>query len=113
LMVNLLRHLDARLESVEVTELRDDTFYARLNLVTAKQRLSVDARPSDAIALAVRIGVPIYVAETVMELAGIVEEPAVYALPVPEFLAGEPGEDLDVYRDFLSTLDLDKLAPSD
>ncbi len=113
LTVNLLRHLEARLESVEVTELRDDTFYARLNLVTPKQRLSVDARPSDAIALAVRAGVPIYVAETVMELAGIVEEPSVHALPVPEFLAGEAGEDLDVYRDFLSTLDLDKLAPSD
>ncbi len=65
-------------------------------------------------ALAVRAGVPIYVAETVMELAGIVEEPAVHTLPVPPVLeAGAEGEDLDVYRDFLSTLDLDKLAPSD
>ncbi len=113
LMVNLLRDLSARLESVEVTQLKDDTFYARLNLVTPEKRLSVDARPSDAMALAVRVGVPIYVAESVMEMAGIVSEPSLYSPPIPSVLEAEDLEGLDVYRDFLSTLDLDKLAPSD
>ncbi len=114
LMLNLLRLLGMRLEAVQVTQLRDDTFYARLIIVSGDaRRYDVDARPSDAIALAVRAGAPIFVHEQVMELAGIVEEPSVYAPPIPSFLEPEDLEGLDVYRDFLSTLDLDKLAPSD
>lgn len=113
LMVNLLREFSATLKSVEVTDLHDDTFYARLNVVTGTQVHSVDARPSDAIALAVRVGVPIYVHERVMEMAGTVETPSIYAPPIPSVLEAGDVEGLDVYRDFLSTLDLDKLAPSD
>ncbi len=70
LMKNLLETLGADLEEILISELRDGTFYARLNF----DNQEVDARPSDAIALAVRFGAPIYVADTVMKEAGFVPD---------------------------------------
>jgi uncharacterized protein len=64
---NLVRHLNGELESVVITELRDDTFYAILWLKQGGEAIAVDARPSDAIALALRADCPIYVADKVME----------------------------------------------
>lgn len=69
---DLLRHvldgLGARLVKVEVTNLKDSTFYAVLHLVTADGRsVELDARPSDAIALATATKAPIFVAEAVIE----------------------------------------------
>ena len=67
---NLLRHLDARLEKVVITELKNDTFYSMLWLRRKNgEQMVVDARPSDALALALRSDCPIYVAENVMEQA--------------------------------------------
>ena len=66
---------------------------------------SIDSRPSDAIALAVRAGVPIYVEAEVLEKAGIVPSPEIRDLK-----SGGTDEDLDVFRDFLDTLDLDDLG---
>jgi uncharacterized protein len=67
-----LEALGAKLEHVEVTALRGPTFYANLVLrpAGAKEFLRVDARPSDAIALALRAGCPLRVTEEVMALAG-------------------------------------------
>ena len=64
---NLIRHLNARLERVVISELKDDTFFAVLWLRQGDQPLVIDARPSDAIALALRSDCPIYVAEEVMQ----------------------------------------------
>jgi bifunctional DNase/RNase len=65
----LLDDLGARVERVVVTELRDSTFYAEIQLVANGRNHQVSSRPSDAIALAVRAGTPIYAAEAVLDEA--------------------------------------------
>jgi bifunctional DNase/RNase len=66
---NLIRHLNGSLEKVVITELRDDTFFAILWLRQDNEAITIDARPSDAIALALRADCPIYVSEQVMQSA--------------------------------------------
>jgi bifunctional DNase/RNase len=66
---NLIRHLNARLERIVISELRDDTFFAVLWLRQGNEPLALDARPSDALALALRADCPIYVTEEVMQAA--------------------------------------------
>ena len=69
LLRNLIRHMNAELERVVITELRDDTFMAVLWLRQGDEAVTIDARPSDAIALALRADCPIYVSEQVMQAA--------------------------------------------
>lgn len=71
LLVNVLESLGAALESVVVTDLKNNTYYAILKLNHHGQSLEIDSRPSDAIAIAVRKNVPIYVSEDVMIRASI------------------------------------------
>jgi uncharacterized protein len=66
---NLIQYMNGRLDRVVITELRDDTFYAVLWLTQGGEPVTVDARPSDAIALALRADCPIYVAEPVLAIA--------------------------------------------
>ncbi|MGA7342525.1 MAG: bifunctional nuclease family protein [Terracidiphilus sp.] len=66
---NLVRHLNAVLERIVITEIKDETFYAVLWLRQGNEPVAVDARPSDAIALALRADCPIYVAEEVLQSA--------------------------------------------
>ncbi len=102
LILNLLELMDGELKYVYVSALTNDTFYGRLVVIRQGQRTEVDCRPSDAMAIAVRALVPIYVAESVMDQAGIV--------PEESLLVGEEGEGLDVFRDFLNRLDMDDIA---
>jgi len=67
LIKNVLAGLDAHIHKVVVTELRDDTFYALIWLEREGQVLSVDSRPSDALALALRADCPIYVEDEVLK----------------------------------------------
>jgi bifunctional DNase/RNase len=67
LVENVIRGLDARLERIVVTDLKDRTFYAKLILRRNGKTVEVDSRPSDAIAVAVLMKVPIYVEEQVLE----------------------------------------------
>lgn len=70
LLVTLLEATGAKLERVDITELKEGTFYALLRLVRVDgQVVEVDARPSDALALAVALAAPIHVAEAVIEAA--------------------------------------------
>ena len=69
LVKNVLESLGTSLSDVIISELREGTFFARLNVEGNSSSHEIDARPSDAIAIAIRFGVPIYVAETVMEEA--------------------------------------------
>jgi bifunctional DNase/RNase len=69
LMKNLLDEFKVEIIKVVVTELKDDTFYAMIHLIADGKELKIDSRPSDAIALAVRVEAPIYCAEKVMETA--------------------------------------------
>lgn len=70
LLKNVIEALGSSLREVVITDLRDGTFYAALILEGTSSE--VDARPSDAIALAIRCGAPIYVAESVLTEAGVV-----------------------------------------
>ena len=69
LLRSVLEALDTRLEEVLISELKGNTFFAELTLATPAGEQVIDSRPSDAIALALRAGVPIYVAETVLDKA--------------------------------------------
>ena len=69
LVKNVLESLGTNLADVIISELREGTFFARLNVEGNSSNHEIDARPSDAIAIAIRFGVPIYVAEAVMEEA--------------------------------------------
>jgi len=93
LMVDLIDELEARLTGVRITSLTDGVFFAILDLMTvAGQAHELSARPSDAIALALRIGVPITVAPEVLEVAGV---------EIPEDANGEPEDQVEAFREFL------------
>ena len=70
LFFNILQGLRTRLAKVELDSLRDNTYFARLHLQQQDTTLIADARPSDAIALAIKFQAPIYVAEAVLETSG-------------------------------------------
>lgn len=66
LLKNVLLHLGAEIQKVVVTELKDNTFYASIHLDLDGQPTTIDSRPSDAIALALRTDAPIFVTEQVI-----------------------------------------------
>ncbi len=70
LLGHVITALGARLRSVEITELRDNTFFANLRLQRGSEEIVVSARPSDAVALALRIGGPILVGDDLMDREG-------------------------------------------
>lgn len=96
LLLNTLHRLGYALEQVQVTKLEGGTFHAEIVLRGPEERLEIDARPSDSMALAVREGCPIYVCETVMEEAAVVPEPADEA---------EAEEEVERFRRFLDSVD--------
>ncbi|MBZ5672448.1 MAG: bifunctional nuclease family protein [Acidobacteriia bacterium] len=67
LLRNLLLGLETHVHKVVVSELRDDTFYALIWLERDGQMMSIDSRPSDALALALRVDCPIYVEDEVLK----------------------------------------------
>jgi len=69
LMKNILEEFHGEVVRVVVTELKDDTFYATIQLSIGGQALDIDARPSDAIALAVRTDAPIFCTDTLLNEA--------------------------------------------
>ncbi len=71
LLLNLLSSLQAEVTRIEIHDLREGTFYARILLSAENRDLVVDARPSDAIGIAVRALCPVFIAESVIEEAGI------------------------------------------
>jgi hypothetical protein len=73
LLKSVIDHLEGRLERIVVCELKENTFYATLHVHSPKGPLSVDSRPSDAIALALRTGARIFVEEAVIQSARSVE----------------------------------------
>lgn len=71
LFLNVMGKLDLKVSRVEIISLKDGTFYAQLILQKDKTRIVIDSRPSDAIAIAVRNKTPVFIAEKVIEEAGI------------------------------------------
>lgn len=99
LVVKLIEELGATVDHVRVSDLNNDTFYARIMLKVKDKELSIDSRPSDAVAVAVRVGCSIYVEDEVMNRAGV----------VPDEEGSLPDEDLGAFKDFIGSLDLDDL----
>src|SRR3989475_10213196 len=94
---------------IVVTRLADQVFYARLYVKQDGRDLDFDARPSDAIALAVRVECPIFVASEVMETAGIIPDPDEGSDDKDKSEAPVDEERLAVFRDFVNSLDLPEL----
>ncbi len=102
LLKAILDHMEASVSHIWVNDLRNDTFYAEIVIEANGRKLKIDSRPSDAIALAVRVDVPIYVADSVMDKAGIVPSEQ-------EELTEEEADKLSAFRDFVDSLDIDDL----
>lgn len=94
LMRDLLEELGARVECVVITELRDRTFFAEIRLLAGTQRHIVSSRPSDAVALAVRVESPIFAEEELLDAEGVI-------LPEEEDDSNEADELVSEFRDFI------------
>ena len=110
LLKNVIEELDAKIESIVISDLIDEIYYARIVLDVSGRHVEIDSRPSDAIALAVRSKTPIYVEESVLERAGVVPELNDDAqrpgLRSEQNKTEESDDDnLDAYRDFINSLD--------
>jgi bifunctional DNase/RNase len=95
LLKNILDDLTVQVQRIVVTELRDSTFYATIALQRDGDGFEVSSRPSDAIALAVRMSVPIFAEEGVLEEASIL-------------IPGDEDEEVEKFREFL-----DNVSPED
>jgi bifunctional DNase/RNase len=105
--------LGATIVQIVINDIQDQTFYARIMVNQRGREIEIDSRPSDAIALAVRTDVPIYVADHVMDQVGLFfdeeEQPAAPAAGETTAAAAASSEDddnLSLFRDFINTLDL-------
>ena len=117
LLSSVIDNLGATVNSIIVNELKSDTFYAKIILNVDGGLIEVDSRPSDALALAVRVEVPIYVEETVLDKAGILLDQET-GKPIPQEEEGggagkgkKPSEEelrrMSAFYDFINTLDLE------
>jgi len=107
LLQSVISSLGASVEYVVVNGLREDTFYARLALSIDGVHVDIDARPSDALALAVRVGAPIYAEESVLEKAGIILEEETAKAASEGKVDEQELKGLSAYKDFINTLDLE------
>ncbi|WP_322512009.1 bifunctional nuclease family protein [Chloroflexus sp.] len=122
--------LDGLVRHIYVNDIRDNTFFARIVIDQAGRTVELDARPSDAIALAERVQAPIFVADHVLEQAGVLfdeEEQSDEAAPPTASRSEESSaetaseaepelneDSLSIFRNFINTLDLDdRDRPSD
>ena len=106
LLADTLRALGAELEAIHLTDLREGTFYAELHLLTAGREVIVSARPSDAIAVAIRLGaVPILVDEELFAKVAI--ELGDVDVDGPDDTSVDPEDEVRRFRDFLEDLDPD------
>jgi len=114
LLRTVIDALGAKVNSIIVCDLKNDTFYAKVILNVNGTQLEIDSRPSDALALAVRAEAPIYAEETVLDKAGVLLDKET-GKPVPPETSGGKGkkvsEDemkkMSAFYDFINTLDLD------
>lgn len=98
LLADVLATLGAEVVRVTVSDLRDNTYYAVLELRIGDVTRSVDSRPSDALALALRAGAPIYVEEAVLELAESGVDQASEAERLRKWFEGLDPEDFSKYE---------------
>jgi len=100
LMLSVIEQVGWRLERVEITKLAEKTFFALLHLEGGNGALAIDARPSDAIALALRAQAPIFVAEEVLVRAQVIDD--------AEEQQEQEAQDVARFRDLLGRIDLEE-----
>ena len=98
LLKTILEDLTVGVERIVVTELRESTFFATIQLQRGSDQYEISSRPSDAIALAVRMEVPIFASEEVLEEASIL-------------IPGEEEEEVEKVREFLDNVTPEDFAP--
>ena len=101
LAFSLVTEMGGSLERINVTELKDSTFFATLQVEIGGRIVEVDSRPSDAIAIAVRAGAPIFASDTVIEEAGVIFEDAEAMEEAPE------EEVVDKFKDWMNRVSPD------
>jgi bifunctional DNase/RNase len=118
LLSHVIDNLGATVNSIIVNDLKSDTFYAKIVLNMDSGVIEIDSRPSDALALAVRVEVPIYVEEAVLDKAGILLDQET-GKPIAQEKEGEgadgkakkPSDEelkrMSAFYDFINTLDLE------
>jgi bifunctional DNase/RNase len=104
LLFNTIRALGFAVQRVEITDLRETTFYANIVLFDGTNTVELDARPSDSIALAVRAGCPIFVDDEVMDAAGRPVEAD------DELGDDEAEREVEEFREFLASVDPEDFA---
>jgi len=117
LLTSIIATLGAHIDSIIVNDLKNDTFYAKIILNTDGEQTEIDSRPSDALALAVRLEVPIYADESVLDRAGILLDketgkPIMEEAGTPEGkgkkeVSEEEMKRMSAFYDFINTLDLE------
>ncbi len=115
LLSGAISELGGSVVSIVINDLKDDTFFAQIRIERDGETIELDSRPSDAIALAVRSAVPIYVLEDVIEKVGVVLDDEGQLIEgagveVAKPASAEELEKLSAFRDFVSGLDLDDLG---
>ena len=111
LLKNVIETLGAEILHILINGLEKNVYFARIVLDVDGDSVEIDSRPSDAIALAVRVSAPIYVTDEVMEQAGLQPEEEMKlgeSDAAPKEQTGEE-EDLGAFKDFVEGLDLDSL----
>lgn len=98
LLVSILEELGASVRRIVVSDLADETYRARIVLASSGDDYEIDARPSDAIALAIRVSAPIFATEDVLDRASVIPE-------------ADEEERLSVFRDFVNSLEADPGPP--
>jgi uncharacterized protein len=117
LLKTVIETLGGEVLHIVISGLEKNTYFARIVLDVDGDTVEVDSRPSDAIALGVRVNAPIYVADEVMEQAGLKPEEEISLegaapsgrSPQRAIAEDEEDEDLGVFTDFVEGLDLDSL----
>ena len=123
LLRTIIDSLGASVEHILVSDLQNDTFYAKISIRSNGDAKEIDCRPSDAVALAVRTEVPIYVAETVLDKAGILldqetgkpiglEDGEQSGQEKPAEVKEEELRRMSAFTDFIDTLDLEDFGKS-
>jgi uncharacterized protein len=114
LLKAVIREMGGRIVHILINDLRSDVYYARIVVEMSGRQIDIDSRPSDAIALAVRAKVPVFIADTVMERAAIRPDEEIEnetEAPVENERVDETR--LSAFKDFVNSLDLDDLDDED
>jgi hypothetical protein len=114
LLKTAIREMGGEVVQILINDLRKDIFYARIIVDMGDRQIEIDSRPSDAIALAVRVKVPILVDDEVMSEAGIEKETDIEGETSQNGSGDEPDTGrLSAFADFVDSLDLDDLDDSE